>query len=120
MLVEKTKENLKECQCHNCPSYTLGCKIKNYPIDAIKMFEDIDNLEHLERMFCAFEKSHCIEEDHGCLCETCPIYAKYDLVRDEYCMKTGGNLSHKCMVGLDEEANHPQSSEVYDVGGARH
>lgn len=121
MLVAKTKENLKECQCPNCPSYTLGCKIKNYPINAIKMFEDLDNLEHFESMFCAFEKSHCIEEDRGCLCETCPVFAKYDLVRDEYCMKTGGKLSHQCVTGFDEANNLRQPSpEAYDAGGVQH
>ena len=62
MLVAKTKENLKRCKCMGCPSYTLGCKIKNVPENLFKLMEDLDNVEHYESMFCAFEKSHCIEK----------------------------------------------------------
>ncbi len=102
MLVAKTKENLKSCRCRECPSYTMGCKIKNYPLNLIKLADDLDNVEHYESMFCAFEKSHCIEEDRGCLCEECPVHAKYDLVRDEYCLRTGGELGRTCVMGFEQ------------------
>ena len=46
MLVAKTKENLKECRCTECPSYTMGCKIKNYPINMIKALNNLDEVEH--------------------------------------------------------------------------
>ncbi len=103
MLVAKTKENLDKCLCTSCPSYTTGCKIKNYPLNFFKKMEDLDTVEHFEKMFCAFEKSHCIEEDKGCLCETCPIHSEYNLVREDYCLKTGGQTSHKCMMGFEDE-----------------
>ena len=103
MLVAKTKENLKACLCRDCPSYTMGCKIKNYPVNLIKLMEDLDNVEHFEGMFCAFEKSHCIDEDRGCLCEECPVHAKYDLVREDYCLKTGGEISRSCVMGFDRD-----------------
>ncbi len=101
MLVAKTKENLKKCKCMSCPSYTLGCKIKNVPENMFKLMDDLDNLQHYEAMYCAFEKSHCIDEDKGCLCETCPIHDEYDLHREDYCLKTGGSLAHKCVMGFD-------------------
>ena len=44
MLVAKTKENLKRCKCMGCPSYTLGCKIKNVPENLFKLMEDLDNV----------------------------------------------------------------------------
>lgn len=106
MLVAKTKENLKECRCTECPSYTMGCKIKNYPINMIKALNNLDEVEHFEGMFCAFEKSHCIEEDRGCLCEECPIHAKYDLVREDYCIKTGGLVSRNCVEGFNRNKSH--------------
>ena len=90
MQVARTRENLKHCQCLHCPSYTMGCKIKNMPENIIKMMEDLDDVEHFEGMYCAFDKSHCISEDKGCLCETCQVHKDYDLKREEYCLKTGG------------------------------
>lgn len=102
MLVAKTKENLKNCRCMECPSYTAGCKIRNYPVNLFKLMDDLDNIEHFEGMFCAFEKSNCIEEDKGCLCEECPVHAKYNLVREDYCLKTGGDISRSCVMGFDK------------------
>lgn len=49
------------------------------------------------------KKSHCIEEDRGCLCDTCPVHAEYNLNREEYCLKDGGNLGQRCLMGFDEE-----------------
>ena len=103
MLVAKTKDNLRECRCRECPSFTAGCKFKNYPVNLIKLMDDLDNLEHFEGMFCAFEKSHCIDEDKGCLCDDCPIHAKYDLVREDYCLKTGGLVSRSCVAGFNRD-----------------
>lgn len=88
--VARTKENLERCRCMDCPSFTLGCKIKSMPGNLYKLMGDLDNTEHFEGMFCAFEKSHCINEDHGCMCEECEIYHKYQLNRQDYCLADGG------------------------------
>lgn len=90
MQVAKTKENLKNCQCMHCPSYSTGCKIKSMPENILHMMENIENVEHFEGMFCAFEKSKCIHEDKGCVCDTCPVHKQYQLNKDDYCLKTGG------------------------------
>ena len=102
--VARTKENLEKCKCMDCPSYTLGCKLKNMPENLYKIMHDLDT-EHFEGMFCAFEKSHCIEEDKGCLCSTCEVYHKYQLDRREFCLSDGGlcALSHL----KNEQTIHP-------------
>lgn len=92
--VARTKENLEHCRCMDCPSYTLGCKIKNMPGNVYKMMGDLEDVEHFEALYCAFEKSRCIEEDRGCLCPDCIVHSQYHLNRDDYCLKTGG-LSEK-------------------------
>ncbi len=103
MLVDRTKENLERCKCLSCPSYTLGCKVKNVPVNLFKMMEDLDKVEHFEQMFCAFEKSHCIDEDRGCLCPECPVHAEYNLNRDDYCLRDGGKPEDNCVAGFDSE-----------------
>ena len=90
MQVEKSNENLKLCQCMHCPSYTTGCKIKNMASNLYKLMEGFEDSEHFEGMYCAFSKSDCIHEDKGCLCEDCEVHAKYNLKREDYCLKTGG------------------------------
>lgn len=94
--VAKTKENLKKCRCNECPSYTVGCKIKNYPMNLWRMIEGLDNLEHFEGMFCAYGESNCIEEDKGCLCDDCEVFHQYQLNRDEYCLRDGGSAKCNC------------------------
>ncbi len=89
-LVARTRENLERCKCLDCPSYTMGCKIKNIPTNLYKLVNNLDKTEHFEGMFCAFEKSHCIEQGKGCLCNTCEIYHKYQLNRQDYCLSDGG------------------------------
>lgn len=90
MQVAKTKENLERCKCMDCPSYTMGCKIKNFPGNVVKLMEDFEKVDHYEGMYCAFDKSHCISEDKGCLCDGCPVHAEYKLKREEYCLADGG------------------------------
>lgn len=90
MQVAKTKENLEQCKCMGCPSYTTGCKVKNMAGNLYKLLEGLDKAEHFEGMYCAFDKSHCIDEDKGCLCDSCEVHAKYKLNKEEYCLKTGG------------------------------
>lgn len=93
--VDKTKDNLKKCKCMNCPSYTDTCKVKNAPENLLKLMGDFSKHEHYEKMFCAFERSNCIEEDNGCLCEDCEVFKNYNLNRNEFCLKTGGRNEFK-------------------------
>ncbi len=88
MRVDKTTENALACKCLSCPSYTTTCKLKN----GDEIPQDISKLHHLERMFCAFDKSNCIHENRGCLCEGCPVHTKYALNNEDYCLSTGGIL----------------------------
>ena len=90
MQVEKTKENLKKCICMDCPSYTMGCKIRSIPENLFKLAEDLEKVDHYEKMFCAFSKSACIKEDEGCICPECEIHKMYDLNREDYCIVSGG------------------------------
>lgn len=90
MQVEKTKENLKMCQCMHCPSYTTGCKIKNMPENIVHLIEGLNETDNFEGMYCAYSKSRCITEDKGCLCDNCEVHKKYDLKREDYCLKNGG------------------------------
>lgn len=84
--VAKTRENLQKCRCNECPSYTLGCKVKNYPFNLLRMIEGLEHAEHFEGMFCAYGASKCIEEEKGCLCENCDVFHENNLCRDEYCL----------------------------------
>lgn len=88
--VAKTKDNLKKCKCMSCPSYTGMCKIKNTPENLLKLMGNFSETEHYEKMFCAFEKSNCIEEDRGCLCRDCEIFKTHNLRANDFCRQTGG------------------------------
>jgi hypothetical protein len=88
--VAKTSENLRKCRCQACPSYSLGCKVMNYPANLWKRAEGLENVEHFEGMFCAFGTSTCIHEDKGCLCENCAVFHENGLSREEYCMYEDG------------------------------
>lgn len=90
MQVEKTKENIEKCRCMHCPSYSEHCKLKNAPANFLKMLGDIEDHEHFEKMFCAFEKSHCINKDNGCICDSCEVYKKYGLCNRKYCLHADG------------------------------
>jgi len=51
--VEKTKENLKKCDCIKCPSYNLGCKLKSMPKSIMTMIKgDFANVDNFEGLFC--------------------------------------------------------------------
>ncbi|MBO5038155.1 MAG: DUF2769 domain-containing protein [Alphaproteobacteria bacterium] len=91
MHVEKTIDNAKSCLCLGCPSYTTHCKMKNSDEIALDM-SHINDTAHMELMFCAFEKSNCIHENRGCLCQDCPVHKKYQLNNEDYCLNTGGIL----------------------------
>ena len=90
MKVDVTKENLAQCLCLMCPSYSQGCKIKCAVENANISTQDLSKKTHYEKMFCAFEKSKCINFDKGCLCERCDVFKKYGLNKKEFCLKTGG------------------------------
>lgn len=88
--VDKTKENLKKCLCMKCPSYNFACKVKSMPGNVILMMSDMSDKIHAEAMFCAYEKSDCIEEEKGCLCGTCEVFKEYDLGKGYFCTTLGG------------------------------
>ena len=93
--VERSVENLKKCNCMKCPTYKMGCKLKNMPKNMMtKMKGNISEVEHFEGMFCAFEKSHCITEITECICEACELSKENNLPNYAYCTITGGKKSH--------------------------
>jgi hypothetical protein len=87
--VPKTKENLMKCQCMNCPTYSDKCKEQSKP-----ELEELQNgnmdRTHAEAMFCAYEKSNCINEEKQCICPTCPLFSEYNLTNNYFCIQTGG------------------------------
>lgn len=89
--VAKTKENLKKCLCKNCPSYTFTCKLMGAPGNIILLFDTMDDDKlHAETMFCAYEKSQCINEAKGCVCPKCEVAKEYELGKTYFCLETGG------------------------------
>jgi hypothetical protein len=88
-MVAKTKENLKKCLCMKCPSYSFACKVKSMPGNMILMMGKMDGI-HAEAMFCAYEKSQCIDEEKGCICGTCEVFKEYNLGKGYFCTVTGG------------------------------
>lgn len=89
-VVSKTKGNLKKCLCMKCPSYNFACKIKSMPGNVILKIGKVEDKIHAEAMFCAYEKSHCIEEKKGCLCEDCELLREYHLEKEFFCIVDGG------------------------------
>ena len=93
--VERTAENLSKCLCMGCPTYKLGCKVKNLPKNMMtKIKGNIGNVEHFEGFFCAFEKSNCIDELAECVCETCDVFKENKLTNYGFCTVDGGLKSH--------------------------
>ena len=88
--VDKTTENIKLCRCMTCPSYTEHCKLKNAPENFLKSLENLQNMQHYEKLYCAFEKSNCIYQDKGCVCSECDVYKNYNLQNHDYCLHNGG------------------------------
>ena len=89
-IVEKTAANVSRCICLSCPSYSTFCKIKNTHQNTDKPTKHLSERAHYEKMFCAFEKSHCIHLNRGCICETCENFKTYQLQKNTYCLHTGG------------------------------
>lgn len=89
-IVEKTKDNLDLCKCMECPSYTTGCKIKEFPKNTIDKIKGIENVEDFEGLFCAYKESDCINENKGCLCSGCDVHDKYYLENTNFCLEKGG------------------------------
>ncbi|HWQ88363.1 MAG TPA: DUF2769 domain-containing protein [Desulfitobacteriaceae bacterium] len=87
--VPKTKENLKKCICLTCPSYTITCEMMAMPGNMILKIGNMEKI-HAEIMFCAYEKSHCIDKEKSCMCSNCEVHKEYQLPKIYYCMATGG------------------------------
>lgn len=88
--VDKTTENLKKCKCIKCPSYTFMCKVKGVPANVSALVKGVKKADHMEGMFCAFNKSKCIETEQGCICTTCAIYKENNLTKGYYCTAESG------------------------------
>lgn len=88
--VAKSKDNLAKCQCMKCPTYTMMCKMLNMPGNVISMMGDVAEKEHIEAMYCAFNKSKCIAEEKGCMCGQCLVHAENNLDKGYYCLVTSG------------------------------
>ncbi|NLG10688.1 MAG: DUF2769 domain-containing protein [Coriobacteriaceae bacterium] len=88
--VEKTKANLLVCKCLVCPSYEFTCKVQSMPSNVLLLIGDMDERIHAEKLFCAYEKSSCIEQAKGCICGECKVQEKYGLTKYYYCLEDGG------------------------------
>jgi hypothetical protein len=88
--VEKTNENLLKCKCKVCPTYEFTCKLMSIPGNLILLVSDKSEKVHAETMFCAFEKSSCIDTEKGCLCGGCEVHKKYGLEKMYFCLADGG------------------------------
>lgn len=88
--VLKNKENLKKCMCMKCSSYAFACKLQSMPSNVILMMSKMEEKVHAELMFCAYEKSHCISEEKGCICVTCEVHKDYNLEKTYFCSVTDG------------------------------
>jgi hypothetical protein len=88
---EKSKENIKKCICMKCPSYSFMCKIKGMPVNIADIVKkDLSKTEHMEALYCAFEKSNCIDTEKGCICGNCAVFKESGLEKLYYCLNDGG------------------------------
>ena len=92
MRVDKTIENIKDCLCLKCPSYTSFCKNHRDADEIVDDGNEVSQKKHLEILFCASRKSNCIHENLGCLCLKCPVHKRYELNNEDYCLTNGGVL----------------------------
>lgn len=53
MQVDKTQENICQCLCMICPSYEKICKLKNINQSQDISTQNLQNMTHYEKMFCA-------------------------------------------------------------------
>jgi hypothetical protein len=60
--------------------------MKSMPSNIRAMMKDIGKVDHMEGMFCAFDKSKCITDEKGCTCMTCAIYKENNLDKAYYCL----------------------------------
>ncbi len=79
-----------KCICMKCPTYTFSCMGKSMPGNLKALVKGLGKAEHLEGMFCAFEKSKCITKDKGCMCDKCALYRDNKLDKRSYCISTDG------------------------------
>lgn len=89
--VKRTRENLAKCLCKECPSYTFTCKLMAMPGNVILLIDPMDDESlHAETMFCAYNKSQCINEEKGCKCPDCEVNKENDLGKTYFCISEGG------------------------------
>jgi len=56
--------------------------MKSMPGNIILMTGDMSHKIHAEAMFCAYEKSSCIDEEKGCNCGNCDFSKNMNLGKD--------------------------------------
>lgn len=84
--VKKSVKNLAKCKCVTCPSFTLGCELKAAVPDMAKVATGMENKEHFEALYCAYEPSSCINEERGCKCPDCEVEHDYKMHHEYYCL----------------------------------
>lgn len=87
--VGKTKENLKKCICTQCPSFVNAAKQNPLMNKTETLPDDLNKLEHMEYMYCAFDKSKIIKERKGCVCFNCRIFKDAKLANGYFCVNSG-------------------------------
>lgn len=75
--VIKSEENLKKCNCPDCPSYNQCARI------------------NFESLYCSSDvgKSKCHFKMAGCVCGICPVHRENNLTSGYYCMKESAETS---------------------------
>lgn len=73
-----------------CPSYTMGCKMRNMPSILADMMKGLDKQENFEGLYCAFKKSKCISNKKGCVCKDCSVFKENPIENLYYCTTTDG------------------------------
>ena len=89
---KSAENNVKHAQVHLHELSQLFLCLQDQ-IDAIECHgphQGIDKTDNLEGMYCAYEKSRCIEEEKGCVCGKCALTAEYGLDKMYYCTVTDG------------------------------
>lgn len=64
--------------------------MKNIPGNIMGMMSGLENKDHFEGLYCAFEKSNCIKGKKGCVCATCEVYKENGLEKLYFCTTTDG------------------------------
>jgi hypothetical protein len=67
--VPLNKKDRSDCHCARCPTYS-NCNSKKG-----------------ELLFCLDGKTKCEVDNQGCICAACPVFIKYELQNEFYCIE---------------------------------